>query len=81
MIFFAGSGGAAGVQGRLAGDLLFLLSACCWAAFTLAGRRVLAGIEPLEATTYATLSGAALLACTACPRWVAWHERSTPTSG
>ncbi|MEU7857014.1 DMT family transporter [Nonomuraea sp. NPDC049141] len=77
LIFFAGSGGAAGGgQGRLAGDLLFLLSACCWAAFTLAGRRVLAGIEPLEATTYATLSGAVLLAVYSVPSAVdvAWQN-------
>ncbi|WP_433443310.1 DMT family transporter [Nonomuraea sp. CA-141351] len=77
VIFFVGSGGDAGAgQARLAGDLLFLLSACCWAAFTLSGRRVLAGIEPLKATTYATLSGAMLLGLYGAPSAaeVAWHD-------
>ncbi|RVX41313.1 drug/metabolite transporter (DMT)-like permease [Nonomuraea polychroma] len=76
-IFFVGSGGAAGGgQVRLAGDLLFLLSAGCWAGFTLLGRRVLAGIEPLRATTYATVSGAVLLAIYSAPAAVevAWHD-------
>ncbi|MFI7637504.1 DMT family transporter [Nonomuraea sp. NPDC049400] len=77
VIFFVGSGGAAGGgQVRLAGDLLFLLSAGCWAGFTLLGRRVLAGIEPLRATTYATVSGAVLLAIYSAPAAVevAWHD-------
>ncbi|MET7328249.1 DMT family transporter [Nonomuraea sp. NPDC005650] len=77
VIFFVGSGGEAGAgQGRLAGDLLFLLSAGCWAAFTLSGRRVLAGIEPLKATTYATLSGSVLLGIYSAPSaaGVVWHD-------
>ncbi|MFF5210957.1 DMT family transporter [Streptosporangium sp. NPDC000396] len=77
VIFFLGSGGAAGGgQARLAGDLLFLLSAGCWAGFTLLGRRVLAGIEPLRATTYAMVSGAVLLVVYSAPAAVevAWHD-------
>lgn len=77
VIFFVGSGGAAGGgQVRLAGDLLFLLSAGCWAGFTLLGRHVLAGIEPLRATTYATVSGAVLLGIYSAPAAaeVAWHD-------
>ncbi|MEV0390358.1 DMT family transporter [Nonomuraea sp. NPDC050643] len=77
VIFFVGSGGAAGGgQARLAGDLLFLLSAGCWAGFTLLGRRVLVGIEPLRATTYATVSGAVLLAVYSAPAAVevAWQD-------
>ncbi len=68
VIFFLGAGGASGGGSeRLAGDALFLLSAVCWAAFTLAGPRVLAGIEPLRATTYATCAGALLLGVIAAP--------------
>ncbi|MGI5350603.1 DMT family transporter [Streptomyces sp. CA-250714] len=77
VIFFLGAGGSsAGDSTRLAGDALFLLSAVCWAAFTLAGPRVLAGIEPLRATTYATCAGAVLLGVLAAPELdsVRWSE-------
>lgn len=67
-VFFLGAGGSSGGGStRLTGDALFLLSAVCWAAFTLAGPRVLAGIEPLRATTYATCAGAVLLGVLAAP--------------
>ncbi|MEU7488308.1 DMT family transporter [Streptomyces sp. NPDC042319] len=67
-IFFLGAGGSAqGSPARLAGDALFLLSAGCWAAYTLAGPRVLAGVDPLRATTYATCAGAVLLGLVAAP--------------
>ncbi|GAA2613181.1 hypothetical protein GCM10009863_28610 [Streptomyces axinellae] len=76
-LFFAGAGGSThGDVSRLAGDALFLLSAVCWAAYTLAGRRVLSGIDPLRATTYATCAGAVLLAALAAPDLprVEWGE-------
>ncbi|MGW7256255.1 DMT family transporter [Streptomyces sp. NPDC054834] len=70
VVFFLGAGGAAGGGGgRLAGDLLFLAAAACWAAFTLLGPRVLVGIEPLRATTYATVAGALLLGAYSAPDW------------
>ncbi|MGW0940719.1 DMT family transporter, partial [Streptomyces sp. NPDC002666] len=67
-IFFLGAGGSTqGSLSRLAGDGLFLLSAVCWAAYTLVGPRVLAGIDPLRATAYATCTGAVLLGVLAAP--------------
>ncbi|MFE9426318.1 DMT family transporter [Kitasatospora sp. NPDC006697] len=68
VLFFLGSngGGHAG-SSRLLGDLVFLLSAVCWAAYTLVGPRVLAGLDPLRATTYATCAGALLLGLLAAP--------------
>lgn len=67
-IFFIGAGGGGGGgPSRLLGDALFTLSAVCWAAYTLAGPRVLAGVEPLTATTYATCAGALLLGVLAVP--------------
>ncbi|UJW30041.1 DMT family transporter [Saccharothrix sp. AJ9571] len=77
VIFFLGAGGSSQEgSSRLAGDALFLLSAACWAAYTLAGPRVLTGIDPLRATTFATCSGALLLAVIAAPDIpdVAWHD-------
>ncbi|MGV9882920.1 DMT family transporter [Streptomyces sp. NPDC003006] len=77
VIFFLGAGGSTGSgASRLAGDALFLLSAVCWAAYTLAGPRVLAGVDPLRATTYATCAGALLLGVVAVPDLgeVRWGE-------
>ncbi|MYS84711.1 DMT family transporter [Embleya scabrispora] len=77
VVFFLGASGSAhGNPSRLAGDALFLLSAVCWAAYTLAGPRVLAGIDPLRATTYATCAGALLLGVIAAPEIpsVEWSE-------
>jgi drug/metabolite transporter (DMT)-like permease len=54
--------GAVGV-----GELLMFGGVCSWAAYTLLGRRVLEGLTPLAATTYASLWGAAMLAAVAAP--------------
>jgi len=79
-IFFLGVGGSTeGGSNRLLGDALFVLSAACWAAYTLAGPRVMAGIAPLRATTYATCAGAVLLGVLAAPDMVKveWTEISS----
>jgi drug/metabolite transporter (DMT)-like permease len=55
-------GGAVGL-----GELLMFGGVCSWAAYTLIGRRVLAGLSPLAATTWASLWGVALLALAAAP--------------
>jgi len=49
------------------GELLMFGGVCSWAAYTLIGRRVLAGLSPLAATTYASLWGTGLLALAAAP--------------
>ncbi|WP_307715599.1 DMT family transporter [Streptomyces sp. V4I23] len=76
VVFFVGAGTGGGGATRLTGDLLFLLSAVCWASYTLAGPRVLAGIEPLRATTYATCAGAVALGLFSAPELgdVSWGE-------
>ncbi|MGK5642575.1 DMT family transporter [Streptomyces sp. URMC 126] len=76
VVFLVGAAGGGGTASRLPGDGLYLLSAVCWAAYTLIGPRVLAGVEPLRATTYATCAGAALLGALAAPdlAHVRWGE-------
>jgi drug/metabolite transporter (DMT)-like permease len=44
------------------GELLMFGGVCSWAAYTLIGRRVLEGLTPLAAATYASLWGTAMLA-------------------
>jgi drug/metabolite transporter (DMT)-like permease len=58
-------GSVAGAVGL--GELLMFGGVCSWAAYTLIGRRVLAGLTPLAATTWASLWGMALLALAAAP--------------
>jgi len=51
------------------GELLMFGGVCSWAAYTLVGRRVLAGLSPLAATTWAALWGTGLLALAAAPEF------------
>lgn len=68
-VFFLGigGGGRGPTSSRLAGDLAFLLCAGCWAAYSMASKKVLSGMEPLRATTYATGAGALALLLVAVP--------------
>ena len=65
--YLVGANSAGGGSHRLVGDLLYVLSAVCWAAFTLSAPKVLAGVEPLTAMAYATCTVAVLLALVAAP--------------
>jgi len=64
-----------------AGELLIVGAVMSWAAYTLIGKRILAGMSPLVATTYAALCGTAILAGVAAlagdlalppPTWPVW---------
>lgn len=67
VVFFVGIG-VGGVTGsRLAGDFIYLLAAACWAAYSIASKKVLGGMEPLRATTYATGVGALALVLISIP--------------
>jgi drug/metabolite transporter (DMT)-like permease len=46
---------------RLTGDLFFLASAACWAAYALMGKVATARFTPIGATLYATVTATALL--------------------
>jgi drug/metabolite transporter (DMT)-like permease len=69
VVFFVGIGGAGNglTESRLAGDLIYLLAAGCWAAYSIASKKVLSRMEPLRATTYATAVGALALMLVAIP--------------
>ncbi|MFI1969634.1 DMT family transporter [Streptomyces cinnamoneus] len=69
VVFFLGIGdGGGGVSGkRLLGDAVYLLGAAAWAAYSITSKRVLAGMEPLRATTYGTVAGALGLVVLAVP--------------
>ena len=55
-----GGGGGADAPNPLLGDLLMLGASCCWAAFTIVGRR-LRRAPQLAVTAYSTLIGTLLL--------------------
>lgn len=69
VVFFLGVGGSGGEfsGSRLLGDLLYLLGAAAWAAYSIASKKVLVGVEPLRATTIATAVGAVALIIPAAP--------------
>lgn len=80
VIFLAGARVDGGGGNRFLGDLMFFLSAGCWAAFTLLGPRVLAGIDPLRATAFAMTCGAVLLGLYSVPSAVHTDWGSVPAS-
>ncbi|MEV6282795.1 DMT family transporter [Kribbella sp. NPDC051770] len=60
-------GGGALTGSRALGELAYLLAAGCWAAYSIVSKRVLGGMDPLRATTYATGVGALALGLLAIP--------------
>jgi drug/metabolite transporter (DMT)-like permease len=82
VVFFVGIGGSGGVTGaRIAGDFVYLAAAACWAAYSIASKKVLSGMDPLRATTYATGVGAVALILVALPSvpGTDWETVSTST--
>ncbi|MFI5735040.1 DMT family transporter [Kribbella sp. NPDC051587] len=81
VVFFLGVGSGSPVSGpRLAGDFIYLLAAACWAAYSIASKKVLSGIDPLRATAYATSVGAAALSLIAIPSIADTHWAALQTS-
>lgn len=79
-VFLIGAGVSGDGTDRLLGNVMFFLSAASWAGYTLLGKRVLTGIDPLKATTYATVAGSVLLVLYAAPSYgdVDWDGLSVP---
>jgi drug/metabolite transporter (DMT)-like permease len=66
VLFLAGPATEASSR-RLLGDLVFVLAAASWAAYSIRTKAMLEQVEPLRLTTYATVAGAILLAGYAAP--------------
>jgi drug/metabolite transporter (DMT)-like permease len=67
VVFFLGTPTGPGAAHRLLGDLMFVVAAVVWSAYTVCGRPVLRRFPPLPVTAYACAIGALLLACAALP--------------
>lgn len=76
-VFVAGSPHGASGR-RFTGDLLFLVAAACWTAYSLLSPKALAGMDPLRATAYAVTSGAVVLAVPAAPSLAGVHWSALP---
>ncbi|MEU8248878.1 EamA family transporter [Nonomuraea sp. NPDC048916] len=77
VLFLLGVDGPASGE-RLIGDLAYVAGAGVWTAYTLLGRRILAGIDPLKATALTMSAGSLMLVLAAAPALpsVAWSDLS-----
>jgi len=55
------------------GELLMFGAVTCWALYTILGRKVLGGLTPLAATSYAALWGTLMLGAVAVPEILQLH--------
>lgn len=64
---------------RLLGDTIFVSGAAVWSTYTLLNRRLVAGMDPLQAVTFGTVAGSVALGVMAAPTFadVAWGSLST----
>jgi drug/metabolite transporter (DMT)-like permease len=78
MFFLATSAHVPDGSRRLLGDVVFVSGAAVWATYTLLNRKVLTGMDPIVAVTYATISGSVALGIMALPHFgeVEWGELS-----
>ncbi|WP_242483063.1 DMT family transporter [Streptomyces sp. HSG2] len=78
LLFFLGVSGNAAGSTRLAGDLVFVAGAACWAAYSILSKSLLAGVDPLRATAWGTGVGGLGLIALAVPEAsdVSWQSVS-----
>lgn len=79
-VFLYGAGNIGLSNDRLLGDMLFLMAAACWAAYSIVSKKLLAKntISALHATACATSTGALGLLLLAIPQWktLVWEDVS-----
>jgi drug/metabolite transporter (DMT)-like permease len=78
VLFLTSLNGTVAGADRLLGDLAYVAGAAVWTGYTLIGRRILVGIEPVKAIALATTVGSVMLAALAAPEVgsVAWGDLS-----
>ncbi|MFE9368978.1 DMT family transporter [Streptomyces sp. NPDC006711] len=79
LFFFTTNAHGAPGSTRLMGDTIFLIGAAVWSTYTLLNRRLVAGMDPVQAVTYSTVAGSIALGAMAAPHFddVAWGSLST----
>lgn len=79
LFFFTTNAHGAPGSTRLMGDTIFLVGAAVWSTYTLLNRRLVAGMDPVQAVTYSTVAGSIALGAMAAPHFgdVAWGSLST----
>jgi drug/metabolite transporter (DMT)-like permease len=73
--------GAQALDGAILGDVLVLLSAVCWAIYTLGAKPVLAQYSALKTTTLTMLSGTPILVLAGLPGMLGLSWGAVPLSG
>ena len=78
VLFLVSVNGADAGADRLLGDLAYMMGAAVWTGYTLIGRRILVGIDPLKAIALATAAGSLMLSALAAPKVasVQWGDLS-----
>ncbi|AYG79080.1 hypothetical protein DWB77_01190 [Streptomyces hundungensis] len=79
LFFFTTNAHGAPGSTRLMGDTIFLVGAAVWSTYTLLNRRLVAGMDPVQAVTYSTVAGSIALGAMATPHFgdVDWGSLST----
>lgn len=67
-LFFLATGAHAdGGSNRLMGDTIFLVGAAVWSGYTLLNRKLVSGMDPIQAVTISTVAGSVALGLMAAP--------------
>ncbi|MGY3205103.1 DMT family transporter [Streptomyces sp. TE5632] len=78
LFFVATTADGVGGSDRLMGDTVFLVGAAVWSVYTLLNRKLVVGMDPVQAVTYSTVAGSLALGVMAVPEFgnVRWGELS-----
>jgi drug/metabolite transporter (DMT)-like permease len=77
----SGRAGVAGGRATLAGSLLLLGAALCWAFYAVLLKRYTERVHPLQMSAWTMAGGVLLLGAFATPAWLATEWRAVPLAG